>query len=52
MSEVTINDEKKQITQNKSDLLKIMQNDFASSVNTVYINSIGKEVQFKEITVQ
>jgi hypothetical protein len=52
MSEVAINEEKKQVTQNKSDLLKIMQDDFASSVNTVYINSTGKEAQFKEITVQ
>lgn len=39
-------------TTNKSDLMKIMQNDFSSSVNVVYINSLDKEAQFKEITVQ
>lgn len=38
--------------QTKAELLKALESDFATSVNKVYINSIGKECSFREVTVQ
>lgn len=35
----------------KDELLKLIESDIASGVTSVYVNSLGKEVQFKEITV-
>ena len=35
----------------KDELLKVLQDDFASGVTKVYVNSLGKEVAFKEVTV-
>lgn len=35
----------------KDDLLKLIEGDVASGVTKVYVNSLGKEVSFKEITV-
>ncbi len=37
--------------QTKDELLNILKGDFASGVTKVYVNSLGKEVAFKEITV-
>ena len=37
--------------QTKDELLNILKSDFASGVTKVYVNSLGKEVAFKEITV-
>ena len=37
--------------QTKDELLKVLQSDFASGATKVYVNSLGKEVAFKEITV-
>lgn len=34
------------------DLVAALKQDFATSVNRVYINSLDKEVSFREITVQ
>ena len=54
MSEVTNENkiEEEQVQQTKSELLTALQNDFATAVTKVYINSIGKEYAFREITVQ
>lgn len=52
MSKVKKENSENTTLQNKCDLIKAMQNEFATSVNVVYINSIDKEVSFKEITVQ
>ena len=35
----------------KDELVKILQGDFASGVTKVYVNSLGKEIAFKEVTV-
>ena len=35
----------------KDELVKLLEQDFASGVTKVYVNSLGKEVAFKEITV-
>lgn len=35
----------------KDELVKLLQEDFASGVTKIYVNSLGKEVAFKEITV-
>ena len=48
---------KKQTTANEEiettdDLVAALKQDFATSVNRVYINSLDKEVSFREITVQ
>ena len=48
---------KKQATANEEiettdDLVAALKQDFATSVNRVYINSLDKEVSFREITVQ
>lgn len=40
------------ISDSKEELLKALQSDFATNVNKVYVNSLAKEVGFKEITVQ
>lgn len=37
--------------QTKDELVKLLQDDFASGVTKVYVNSLGKEIAFKEITV-
>ena len=37
--------------QTKDELLKVLKGDFASGVTKVYVNSLGKEVAFKEVTV-
>ena len=37
--------------QTKDELLKVLKGDFASGVTKVYVNSLGKEISFKEITV-
>ena len=37
--------------QTKDELIKVLKGDFASGVTKVYVNSLGKEVSFKEITV-
>ena len=36
----------------KSDLVNALQNDFATSVTKVYINSLKEEKSFREITVK
>ena len=36
----------------KTDLMAALEHDFATSVNRIYVNSLGKEVGFREITVQ
>ena len=38
--------------QTKEELLAALQQDFATSVNKVYVNSLDREYQFSEITVQ
>ena len=35
----------------KDELLKLIEGDFASGATYIYINSLGKEVPFKEVTV-
>lgn len=40
------------VLDSKEELMKALQQDFASNVNKIYVNSLGKEVGFKEITVQ
>ena len=37
--------------QTKDELVKLLEQGFASGVTKVYVNSLGKEVAFKEITV-
>ena len=37
--------------QTKDELIKVLKGDFASGVTKIYVNSLGKEVSFKEITV-
>jgi len=36
----------------KDDLLKALDADFATNVNKIYVNSLGREVGFREVTVQ
>ncbi len=36
----------------KNDLLAALEHDFATSVNRIYVNSIKREIGFREITVQ
>lgn len=36
----------------KTDLMAALEHDFATSVNRIYVNSLNKEVGFREITVQ
>ena len=36
----------------KDDLLKALDADFATNVNKIYVNSLGREVSFREVTVQ
>ena len=45
-------DEIQSIRQTKDELLKALQSDFATNVNKIYVNTLKKEVGFKEITVQ
>lgn len=40
------------ILESKSDLINALQQEFATNVNRIYINSIKKDVDFREITVQ
>lgn len=42
---------KKDNPSSKDELLKLIEEDFASGATYVYVNSLGKEVAFKEITV-
>ena len=35
----------------KDELVKLLEQDFASGVTKIYVNSLGKEIAFKEITV-
>ena len=35
----------------KDELLKLIEGDIASGVTSIYVNSLGKEVKFKEVTV-
>lgn len=44
--------EKDETVQSKEELLAALQQDFATSVNKVYVNSVGREFSFKEISVQ
>lgn len=44
--------EKDETVQTKEELLAALQQDFATSVNKVYLNSVGREFAFSEITVQ
>lgn len=44
--------EKDETVQTKEELLAALQRDFATSVNKVYANSVGREFSFSEITVQ
>ena len=37
--------------QTKDELVKLLKGDFASGVTKVYVNSLGKEISFKEVTV-
>ena len=48
----TVANMKQSVNDSKEELLKALQSDFATNVNKVYVNSLGKEVGFKEITVQ
>lgn len=36
----------------KDDLLKALDSDFATNVQKIYVNSLGREVGFREVTVQ
>ena len=40
-----------QQVETKDELVKLLEQDFASGVTKVYVNSLGAEVAFKEITV-
>ena len=44
--------EKDETIQTKDELLAALQQDFATSINKVYLNSVGREYAFSEITVQ
>ena len=44
--------EKDETVQSKEELLAALQQDFATSVNKVYVNSVGREFSFSEISVQ
>ena len=44
--------EKDETVQTKEELLSALQQDFATSVNKVYVNSVGREFSFSEISVQ
>jgi len=54
--QVKENEQKLEATANKklskTDLMAALEHDFATSVNRIYVNSLGKEVGFREITVQ
>lgn len=41
----------KDAVQTKDELVKLLEQDFASGITKVYVNSLGKEIGFKEITV-
>ena len=45
-----IQDAKPQV-ETKDELVKLLEQDFASGVTKVYVNSLDKEIAFKEITV-
>lgn len=47
----TVANMQQSVNDSKEELLKALQSDFATNVNKVYVNSLGKEVGFKEITV-
>jgi transcription elongation factor Elf1 len=36
----------------KTDLMAALEHEFATSVNRIYVNSVGREIGFREITVQ
>ena len=40
-----------QQVETKDELVKLLEQDFASGVTKVFVNSLGKEIAFKEITV-
>lgn len=40
------------IQESKADIVNLLSKEFASSVNRIYINSLGKEYDFREITVK
>lgn len=48
----TMNQMEESVLDSKEELLKALQSDFATNVNKIYVNSLKKEVGFKEITVQ
>lgn len=43
---------KGQTQPNKNDIIKALTQDFATSVNRIFINSVGKEYDFREISVK
>lgn len=44
--------EEENVLKTKDELLAALQSDFATSVKKIYINSLGREYSFREITVQ
>lgn len=48
-SSVDVQNQDKQTS--KDELLKLIEGDFASGATYIYVNSLGKEVAFKEVTV-
>lgn len=44
--------EEQAVVQTKAELLAALQNDFATAVNKVYLNSVDKEFAFREISVE
>ena len=44
--------EEQAVAQTKAELLAALQNDFATAVNKVYLNSVDKEFAFREISVE
>jgi len=44
--------EEQAVAQTKAELLAALQNDFATAVNKVYLNSVDREFAFREISVE
>lgn len=47
---ITTSEVSKPNIETKDELIKLIQNDFASGITMVYVNSLGKEIGFKEVS--
>lgn len=53
MSEEQVKSNEQEVKKlSKTDLMAALEHEFATSVNRIYVNSVGREIGFREITVQ